>query len=234
MQFRIVCWALGAYLASGLIAGEASALSYRLVDAQLPGCGSNCPKVVVATGTIRSEEHFFFTEFMKQAMETERVSNLLVIDSPGGFVVGSQILGYLLRQLKMTVIVGRWTGDTITPSNGLTSGTCASACVFTLSGGTKRHYVAGSRIGVHRQHTGRQVLDPLTRKPVNASVDYESGFELYRKFFGSLGLDGSGIVAKLSRTPSEEMYWFAPGELQSYRIATDVSATVQPRKRKRN
>lgn len=226
-------FAAASLLGAVFMASPASALSYRLADAELPGCKGPCPKVVVATGTIGQNEHAELVSFLDEAMKSDRVAEVILIDSPGGFTVGAMTMAYVLRKLKMTVIVGRWTGDTITPTGGLTSGTCASACVFTLSGGTSRYFVAGSRVGVHRQHTGRQVLDPTTRKPVNATVDYESGFDLYRKFFASLGVDGPGVVAKLSKTPSEDMYWFSPEEMAKHRIARDVSTRGQGG-RKRN
>lgn len=200
----------------------ALALSYRLVDADFPNCKGECPKVIVASGTISQNEHLQLFAFLEQSLGRGKVAQILVIESPGGFTAGGLALGYALRKLKMSVIVGRWTGDTLTGQSGLTSGTCASACVFALAGGTSRYFVSGSRVGVHRAHTGTAVLDPITRQPVNATVDHESGHAFFRQFFRSMGVD-NGVVEKLAATRSESMYWFSPAEMSRFRLARDSS-----------
>jgi hypothetical protein len=212
-------------------AQSASALSYQLVDADLPNCRGNCPKVLVATGTIRQNEHVQLAAFIDEALKTERVGQVIVIDSPGGFTLGGAYLGSLLRKLKMTVIVGRWTGEPITRGGGLTSGTCASACVLVLSGGTSRYFVTGSRVGVHRSHTGPTVLDPITRQAINATVDHDNVKEAYASFFKMMGID-AGLASKMDATPSESMYWLSPAEMGRYRLARDSSqrADRQPKR----
>ncbi|MCA3595976.1 MAG: hypothetical protein IOC59_08585 [Methylobacterium sp.] len=219
--FRRPLLALGA-----LVAGlqSASALSYKLADAELPGCKGTCPKVVVATGTIGQAEHMQLAAFLERAVSSGAVSQVLVIDSPGGFTLGGAYLGVLLRQLKMTVIVGRWNGSTITPSNGVTPGTCASACVLALSGGAARYFVPGSRVGVHRSHTGTTVLDPLTRLPVNATVNHEAVSHAHTAYFRQMGID-TAVVAKMDATPSERIYWFSEPELAKFRLARSTAST---------
>jgi hypothetical protein len=228
--FRPGCLALSA--AAMLWAAPATALSYRLVDADFPNCKGECPKVIVASGTISQNEHLQLFAFLEQSLGRGKVAQILVIESPGGFTAGGLALGYALRKLKMSVIVGRWTGDTLTGQSGLTSGTCASACVFALAGGTSRYFVTGSRVGVHRAHTGTAVLDPTTRLPVNATVDHESGHAFFRQFFRSMGVD-NGVVEKLAATGSESMYWFSPGEMSRLRLARDSSARPTGGERKR-
>ncbi len=218
---RRTCLAIGA--AAVLWATPAAALSYRLVDADFPNCKGECPKVIVASGTISQNEHLQLFAFLEQSLGHGKVAQILVIESPGGFTAGGLALGYALRKLKMSVIVGRWTGESLTGKSGLTSGTCASACVFALAGGTSRYFVTGSRVGVHRAHTGTAVLDPTTRLPVNATVDHESGHAFFRQFFRTMGVD-NGVVEKLAATQSESMYWFSPDEMSRYRLARDSSA----------
>lgn len=213
-------------------AAPALALSYRLVDADFPNCQGECPKVIVASGTIGQNEHLQLLGFLEQSMQGGRVAQILVIESPGGFTAGGLALGYALRKLKMAVIVGRWSGDTLTVQTGLTPATCASACVFALAGGTSRYFVTGSRVGVHRAHTGTTVLDPMTRRPVNATIDHESGHDFFRKFFRSMGVDAN-VVTKLAATESESMYWFSPAELGQYKLARDSSARPAGGKKKR-
>jgi hypothetical protein len=224
------CLAISA--AAMLWAAPASALSYRLVDADFPNCKGECPKVIVASGTISQNEHLQLFAFLEQSLERGKVAQILVIESPGGFTAGGLALGYALRKLKMSVIVGRWTGEALTGQSGLTPGTCASACVFALAGGTSRYFVSGSRVGVHRAHTGTPVLDPTTRLPVNATVDHESGHIFFRQFFRTMGVD-NGVVDKLAATGSESMYWFSPAELSKLRLARDSSARPAKERKRR-
>lgn len=209
-----------------------SALSYRLVDADFPNCKGACPKVIVASGTIGQNEHLQLLSFVEQAMQGGKVAQILVIESPGGFTAGGLALGHALRQLKMSVIVGRWSGDTLTVQTGLTPATCASACVFALAGGTSRYFVTGSKVGVHRAHTGTTVLDPTTRRPVNATVDHDSGHAFFRQFFRTMGVD-TGVVTKLAATESESMYWFSPAEMGQYKLARDSSTRAAGAGKKR-
>jgi hypothetical protein len=108
---RFTCLALCA--AAMLWASPASALSYRLVDANFPGCKGECPKVIVASGTISQNEHIQLLAFLEQSLGRGKVAQILVIESPGGFTAGGLALGYALRKLKMSVIVGRWTGEAL-------------------------------------------------------------------------------------------------------------------------
>ncbi|CAN1557755.1 COG3904 Predicted periplasmic protein [Rhabdaerophilaceae bacterium] len=209
----------------------ASALSYQLADADLPNCKGNCPKVVVATGTISQNEHVQLAAFLDRSMKSDRVGQVLVIDSPGGFTLGGAYMGTLLRRMKMTVIVGRWTGGAITTQSGLRAGTCASACVLVLSGGASRYFVNGSRVGVHRSHTGPVVLDPLTREAVNATVDHDNVKEAYASFFKLMGID-QGLASKMDATPSESMYWLSSQEMAKFRLAIDTSARSNTKKKR--
>jgi hypothetical protein len=204
--------------------GAAHALNYRLAEARLPGCKDQCAKFIVATGTLGQTEHLKLIEFLEDAFKDSRVARVMIIDSPGGFTSGGLYLGHAARKLKITMIVGRWSGEPITQESGLGPGTCASACTFALTGGSERYFVSGSRIGVHRQHLGAQVLDPTTRQPINGTIDHEAGYAYFHKFFKEMGVDSPGIVSKIAATPSEKMYWFSTTELSRLRIARDLSS----------
>ena len=208
---------MGAMLACSM---PAEAMSYRLLEANLPNCKGACPKVIVASGTIQSDEHHLFADFVETAARTEKLSSMLVIDSPGGFFGGAAILGSMIRKLKMTVIVGRPVGEVVTRETGLTSATCASACVLMLAGGVSRYYVTGSRVGVHRSHTGPEVRDPATRAVVNGKVLHDEVKDDYIRFFRQMGIDPR-LADLVDKTPSEQIYWLSPQVMAKYRLARD-------------
>ncbi|MCA0401139.1 MAG: hypothetical protein LCH38_10025 [Proteobacteria bacterium] len=196
----------------------ASALSYRLIDADLPNCKGPCPKVIVVSGTIGQNEYLQFISFLKDANASHRLSSTVLIESPGGFRGDGAILGILLRKLKMKVIVARPTGNVVTANSGLAPATCASACVLVLAGGTSRFFVPGSRVGVHRSHTGRAVLDPATRKNVSGTVDHAANVEQHVQFFRTMGVDPQ-LSKVIDDTPSETIRWLTPEEMKRYRLA---------------
>ncbi len=200
----------------------ASAMSYRLLDADLPNCRGACPKIIVASGTIQQNEHLIFADFVDTIGKQERLSSMLVVESPGGFNGGAAMLGMVVRKLKMTVIVGRPVGGAVTRETGLTSGTCASACVLVLAGGTTRYFVSGSRVGVHRAHTGGEVRDPTTRAVVSGRIEHDDVKSAYARYFKLMGIDQS-LSQVMDKTPSESMYWLTPAELGKFRLARDSS-----------
>lgn len=211
-------------LAVGALLGTlpASAMSYRLVDAEVPGCGASCPKVIYASGTIRHDEYLSFMAFV-QEVGVSRISSLLIVDSPGGFNSGAAGLGMLVRKLKMSVVVGQPAGGAITRSSGLTSATCASACVLVLAGGTTRHFVEGSRVGVHRAHMGPEVRDPSTRAIVSGNVSHADVKSAYARYFRRMGVD-QGLATVMDQTPSGDMRWLTPAELGRFRLARNAAA----------
>lgn len=208
---------IGAMLACSV---PAAAMSYRLLEANLPNCKGACPKVIVASGTIQADEHHLFADFVETAAKTEKLSSMMVLDSPGGFFGGAAILGAMIRKLKMTVIIGRPVGEVVTRETGLTSATCASACVLVLAGGVSRYYVTDSRVGVHRSHTGPEVRDPTTRAIVNGKVPHDEVKDDYIRFFRQMGIDPR-LTDLIDKTPSEQIYWLSPQEMAKFRLARD-------------
>ena len=212
-------WAL---LMVGLTNTPAHALNYRLVPAELPGCKGQCPGVIVATGTIRQNEGLELLTFIQDNAGKNAVSKLMVIESPGGFNVGGATLGTVLRKLNMTVIVGQWTGGSITGTSGLAPSTCASACVLVLAGGAKRFFIPGSRVGVHRSHTGPEVRDPVTRQVVNGRVNNDDVKSAYVSYFKQMGV-GQGLADLADKTESGSMYWLSAQEMAKFKLAQDAT-----------
>ena len=218
--------AKGAVFAIILSVMPASAMSYRLIEADLPGCGRACPKIIVASGTIQENEHHLFADFVESVSKAEKLSSMLVLESPGGFFGGAAVLGMMVRKLKMTVVIGQPIGAVVTRETGLTSATCASACVLVLAGGQTRLYVTGSRVGVHRSHMGQEVRDPSSRAVVSGTVEHGEVRDAYVSYFRKMGVDAA-LTNLIDKTPSESIYWLSPQELAKYRLARD-SSTKNP------
>lgn len=211
----------GAALLAGIVgAPSAAAMSYRLIDTDLPNCRGNCPKVIYASGTIGQHEYLELSAFIQEAGQKGiKVSQVMLIESPGGFTGGATVLGLFIRKMKMQVVVGRPVAPVVTATSGLTAGTCASACTYVLMGGVKRTYTKNSRIGVHRSHNGGDVIDPITKKNVNFTVDRAAADEHLTKYFRIMGVD-AGLIKLINDTPSETIHWLTPAEMKRYRVAS--------------
>lgn len=219
MAFRKFSGFLFVIIAFCSSTGRAGAMDYQLLDSEIEGCRGPCPKLVFASGTISLNEHTDFLAFVSEARKRGPISNLVIIHSPGGFAVGGLKLGTVLRKLKMSVMVANSAGGTVTRSSGLTSGACASACVFALAGGVQRFSTPGSLIGVHRSHTGRAVLDPVTRTKINGTVNHGEIASYLSGYFRSMGVNPA-LTAIIDATPSEAIRWLTADELRQHRVLT--------------
>src|SRR5215216_266749 len=116
------------------------------------GCGSKCRTWVSAVGSITSETPRQFEAF---ARTHDIRSAVIAFDSGGGSVLGTLVLGRMIRRLDMTTTVGRTTvvaGDkgsevraTLAPKAD-----CESMCAFVLLAGTRRFVPAEAKVLVHQ------------------------------------------------------------------------------------
>ena len=147
-------------------------------------CKAKCPVVIVATGEIDESTDRDFVSFLK-SLPNKQVRRLLFIHSPGGSLVGSMKFGLVLRAAKVATVVGQVIerGDRSIP----VSGSCMSACVYAIMGGTQRFVQASCKIGIHRASVAGSLGDsPLAvllqqrRMPENFGVLLRS----YAKYMG--------------------------------------------------
>ncbi|MGX9178241.1 hypothetical protein [Mesorhizobium sp. BHbdii] len=123
-------------------------------------CDPNCPEWISAEGTISAQT----PERLRQLLDTIGDRRLpLVINSPGGDVLGALAAGRLIRERKLDVAVART--DFIgcepdkadcTAENGIyvglsidASGECGAACPIMLAGGVRRLVGPRAQLTVH-------------------------------------------------------------------------------------
>jgi hypothetical protein len=198
--------AAGALLWGG---GAVQAMSFRLVQLQDPRCGRGCPPIIAAEGEITPGTTARFVEFTRQAMDRGPVSNLVLINSPGGVVIESLTLGMVLREIGASVAVARAGGQ------GLSGGTCYSACVYALMGGSRRIAPPGSRLGVHRAFMGRPGQH---RGPARGARPPAGLTSAMRQYARAMGVDPA-VISIAERTPSNSIHKFRAQELSRLRLA---------------
>jgi hypothetical protein len=127
---------------------EQPPMNFRIAKMDSPGCGANCPDVVVADGVIEPETPLAFLDFARTATLSHSLRGVIFLNSPGGNVVASMELGAVFRRLRLAAIVAGFAanGDV----SGPVAGECVSACVYALMGATRRVAPPSSRIALHR------------------------------------------------------------------------------------
>ena len=159
--------ALGLASAAILSAAPAAqAMEYKLVSVG-SGCGAHCPQVISAEGEIARGSAEEFIEFLRGAVRSDRLRNVVFIHSPGGNVVGAMKLGTVFRKAGTAVVVAQARdGQGLGQNAMFMSAECLSACVYAIMGGKTRVVPPQSTLGVHRTSSFRFVgKDPAGVDP---------------------------------------------------------------------
>ena len=120
--------------------------------------------------------------------------DMLILHSQGGYVGSALRLGFFLAQKDITTKVNA-------------KKICSSACVTLLISGKYRIVNVRASIGVHRP-TGTRRMRKRARQE--------------RKFLTDMTGVDPAYMKMMASTPNHRMYWFSPGQLQKYRLATEL------------
>jgi hypothetical protein len=195
---------------------------------------------ISADGVIAAETADAFEKFLQDALIFKRQA--IVINSPGGTVLGAIRLGKVIREHQFLTTVAKTipsgkcldldfrrvgnlkfykSGDCVSLGqshisiSSLGPGECANACVFMLAGGVERYLQDGSRIGCRSGTVSLQELE----RTATYSTD--------------MGID-PGIVNMMVSKTSSEVKWLSGPELASTKIIYDPKVfsdwTVEPYK----
>ena len=169
---------------------EAAPMSFKIVTLGDPAeCGSKCVQVVQAEGQIYLDTAEEFSRFLLTQRNADALKGVVFIQSPGGVVEGAYKLGYLFRELGLTVVVAQASDLRRDGAVGrMVSAQCYSACVFAMMGGKRRIIPPQSRVGVHAIFSNRYELDPLHVEPpfkkIKAGKDVNDVARSYAKYMG--------------------------------------------------
>jgi hypothetical protein len=203
MPLRPLCLALVFALVAVGFASRAGAMTFETIDGSGPCASRGC---VFASGAIDEHSGPAFAAFLK----TSKVGpgGLVILDSPGGDLLQSLVLGNEIRAAGLATTVQGYDRRT----GRLQAGACASACAYAFLGGVERTVSEGSRIGVHQIYS--------TDGTWNLSA--QDGMELMSlvaihldRLCGNLDL----LIPTLKTHPGD-MHWLSPGELARYAVVT--------------
>lgn len=177
-------------LATPILVAPASAMSFKIVTVgDSENCGSKCILAVQAEGPIEVDSAEQFAKFLLEQRETPVLHGIVLIQSPGGVVEGAYKLGYLFRELGLTVVVAQSSNAKRDGLVGrMVSAQCYSACVFAMMGGKRRIIPPQSRVGIHAIFSNTFEFDPLHKDPpfrkVKAGQEVNDVARSYTKYMG--------------------------------------------------
>jgi hypothetical protein len=207
------------YLGLLFAASSAQAMSFSFVPIVVNNCTADCPKAIVAQGTMYHDDIGTLVETIKAGIARDKtIRPVVILSSNGGNAAAGIDIGRVFRAIKATVIIGRavpsGAGYTIAP------GICASACVFSLMGGTKRIVPPGSKVAVHwmseptpQIYSGTVTLAETGRK---SSADDDEA--LLRRYIRSMGVKQE-LAAFIRKVPNTSFHVMTPQEMARFGLA---------------
>jgi hypothetical protein len=205
--------ALGA--APILAGGSAQAMSFRLVPFDTGACDPQCLQIIEATGEIRQDSAERFAAFVRPHIGKARIATALVVHSPGGHVGGALRLGFVLRRLGVTTIVGCVGAN----AARIADGRCASACVYLFMGGKARYIPEGSLLGVHAMADVPSARDVVGSGSIGPKVSEESASAVLRQYAQMMGVSPA-IVELGQQTPHSSIRVLTQAEIARLKLGS--------------
>lgn len=178
----------------------------------------------IGTGTADAFQSFIGKERLKKDV-------YFTVDSFGGDMKSGVNLGFKLRELKATTIVGhaivRDREVEIEPA------WCLSACVSAFLGGTARGLPKNSGIGVHSwmpaelSEKGERQGDKLRLGDQATIEQFYRQVAAYLYFLEHMGVD-LRLAARVLETPHDDIYFVDAYELRLWNVTTTGSITAEP------
>lgn len=217
---RILAAAISALLVTAQVA-QAAEMQFavtQLGDDAGGICGRGCVQVISAKGEINNDTADRFMAFLSNHLQEQDLRPVILIDSPGGTVVGAMQLGMVFRKIGAEVIVGEAMRVPRTDRMGLSSGICMSACVYAFFGGKQRVVPPISRLGIHRMvinEAGRDPAGGYAMQQTFGSEEIVSSLSAYTRL---MGIDPAVIVQAEQIAP-ESIRILTPKEIARWRLA---------------
>jgi hypothetical protein len=130
-------------------------------------------------------------------------------------VGGALRLGFILRELRATTIVGRVGGNATT----IVDGVCASACVYLFMGGNRRYVPQGSVLGVHAMADVPSPRDIVGGGSIGARVSQEKAADALREYARLMGVNPA-VVALGQATPHTSLRVLTPAEIARFKLGS--------------
>ncbi len=213
---------LGALMAVAVLgpvlpAAAEEAMSFQLITiAGKGGCPRDCADVIAAEGEIDNDTADRFVSFLSDHLQDRDLRPVVLIESPGGTVIGAMQLGTVFRHIGAAVIVG----STRLVGNGeearVVPGACLSACVYAFVGGVRRVVPPVSRLGIHRMVINERVFGPdgAETRAIFGSKDIVASLAAYTR---AMGVDPR-MIDYAERISPDQLHIVTAREIARWRL----------------
>ncbi len=157
---------------------------------------------VLLNGTIADGDAARFADWLQDA---PNLPSSIALNSPGGDVDDALDIGRLIRDRELSVVIAP-------------GAVCFSACPYILAGGVEREVSRKGFVGVHQHYFGENTYLPAFL----LVSDIQAGQGEAMAFLGEMGIDPM-LMAKALITPPDDIYVLLPEELDSFRLATELT-----------
>ncbi|HET9717672.1 MAG TPA: hypothetical protein VFP60_15950 [Pseudolabrys sp.] len=187
-------------------------------------CGSNCLKLIGASGAITADSPRQFVAFAKK---NDLTGATVVLDSDGGSVHGAIALGREFRKLNLATTVGSLIdlpADAHSEPRAMLSprADCESMCAFLLLGGIQRSVPSESRVMVHQIWLGDRREDPTAASySAEDLVLVQRDIGRLAQYTAEMGASIDLLDVALRIPPWEPMHALTREELRRTRLVTD-------------
>lgn len=195
------------------------------------GNGGNCAGCgwILADGEITADTPLDFDNFIRTLGHS---GGTLVLNSPGGNLVGGIELGQKIRKAGLSTEIGH----SVKTEGGwyeIRPGICASACAYAFVGGktrsvdqmfaTSNRETFSSRFGVHRFFRKDALNNPDAKRYAARDLDQEQQLtSLIAVYLTSMGVDAT-LLGLAAEADANSMRWLSKSEMESLRIVYDPS-----------
>ena len=201
-------------------ASAAEPMSFHLATVGTKhGCRQACAEVIAAEGEINNDTADNFLAFLSEHLQDQDLRPVILIQSPGGTVVGAMQLGTVFRKIGAAVIVAAARSDGGSNDVRVAPGACLSACVYAFFGGKKRVVPSVSRLGIHRMVINERVRDPsggMEIERIYGSDDIVNSLSAYTRM---MGVD-PGVINYAERVSPDSIHIVTPAELARWRLGS--------------
>ncbi len=215
-------WLVAVLVAAGLfgIAPAARAntpMSFRLTTVSgKAGCPKDCADVIAAEGEIDNDTADQFVAFLADHLQDHDLRPVILLESPGGTVVGAMQLGTVFRSIGAAVIVASAQRVGTSEEVRVVPGMCLSACVYAFVGGVRRVVPPISRLGIHRMVINEPVQgsNGTETQQVFGSRDFVASLSAYTR---AMGVDPRMIGFAETIAP-EQLHIVTPHEIARWKL----------------
>ncbi len=210
-------------VAPSVLAGSSEQMQFRGLPPPQPIEIFGNAWTIFADGVIDADADARFKQFILE--KHIPIKSMLVLNSPGGSVIGGMKLGRAIREAGLETYVGRHSGDT---AKEFRAGECYSACTLAFLGGEYRYIPEASIYGVHRFYfTTKSDQDTDAAQILSASiVQYIRDMDVDPELFSEMTTAGEKQIITIPHDELARLNVINNGVKKTYWTIESIDAGI--------